>query len=94
MQVSFISPTTDRLKKKIPINTAIYKEAVQVPLFIWYSASVHTKNRGEIISETTPTSVVYPKVLELMGVKNPKTINNAGKYLKLDLQTIDYKNLK
>lgn len=83
-----------QIKEKDTYKHGDYKEAVQVPLFIWYSASVHTKNRGEIIPETTPTSVVYPKVLELMGVKNPKTINNAGKYLKLDLQTIDYKNLK
>ena len=71
-----------------------YKEAVQVPYFVWFSPSMNTDKKGQKIEEPTSITTVYSKVLELMGTKNPKTIDNTGKYLRLDLNTINYDDLK
>ncbi len=71
-----------------------YREAVQVPYFVWFSPSVKTDKKGQKIEEPTSITTVYSKVLELMGTKNPKTIDNTGKYLRLDLNTINYDDLK
>ena len=57
-----------------------YKEAVQVPYFVWFSPSIKTDKKGQKIEEPTSITTVYSKVLELMGTKNPKTIDNTGKY--------------
>ena len=71
-----------------------YREAVQVPYFVWFSPSIKTDKKGQKIEEPTSITTVYSKVLELMGTKNPKTIDNTGKYLRLDLNTIKYDDLK
>ena len=71
-----------------------YKEAVQVPYFVWFSPSIKTDKKGQKIEEPTSITTVYSKVLELMGTKNPKTIDNTGKYLRLDLNTMKYDDLK
>ena len=71
-----------------------YKEAVQVPYFVWFSPSIKTDKKGQKIEEPTSITTVYSKVLELMGTKNPKTVNNTGKYLRLDLNAIKYDDLK
>jgi len=71
-----------------------YKEAVQVPYFVWFSPSVKTDKKGQKIEEPTSITTVYSKVLELMGTKNPKTVDNTGKYLRLDLNTMKYDDLK
>ena len=71
-----------------------YREAQQVPYFIWYSDKINSDKKGKEIVETTATTTLYANVLNLMGVKNPKTINNSEKFLKLDLRSIDYKDLK
>ena len=71
-----------------------YREAVQVPYFVWFSPSVKTDKKGQKIEEPTSITTVYSKVLELMGTKNPKTVDNTGKYLRLDLNTIKYDDLK
>ncbi|MFC2450640.1 MAG: phosphoethanolamine transferase [Flavobacteriaceae bacterium] len=71
-----------------------YREAVQVPYFVWFSPSVKTDKKGQKIEEPTSITTVYSKVLELMGTKNPKTVDNTGKYLRLDLNTINYDDLK
>ena len=71
-----------------------YREAVQVPYFVWFSPSIKTDKKGQKIEESTSITTVYSKVLELMGTKNPKTIDNTGKYLRLDLNTINYDDLK
>lgn len=71
-----------------------YREAVQVPYFIWYSDKIDNVNKGKSIEAETSTSTVYSNVLHLMGVKNPKTIDNSGKYLKLNLTPMKYKDLK
>ena len=71
-----------------------YREAVQVPYFVWFSPSIKTDKKGQKIEEPTSITTVYSKVLELMGTKNPKTIDNTGKYLRLDLNTINYDDLK
>ena len=71
-----------------------YREAVQVPYFVWFSPSIKTDKKGQKIEEPTSITTVYSKVLELMGTKNPKTVDNTGKYLRLDLNTINYNDLK
>ena len=71
-----------------------YKEAVQVPYFVWFSPSIKTDKKGQKIEEPTSITTVYSKVLELMGTKNPKTVDNTGKYLRLDLNAIKYDDLK
>ena len=71
-----------------------YREAVQVPYFVWFSPSVKTDKKGQKIEEPTSITTVYSKVLELMGTKNPKTVDNTGKYLRLDLNTMKYDDLK
>lgn len=71
-----------------------YREAVQVPFFIWYSPLYKTKNRGVEVNKVVSTSIIYKTVLELMGVSNPKAVNNQGKYLKLDMKAIKYEELK
>ena len=71
-----------------------YKEAVQVPYFVWFSPSIKTDKKGQKIEEPTSITTVYSKVLELMGTKNPKTMDNTGKYLRLDLNTMKYDDLK
>ena len=71
-----------------------YKEAVQVPYFVWFSPSIKTDKKGQKIEEPTSITTVYSKVLELMGTKNPKTVDNTGKYLRLDLNTMKYDDLK
>ena len=71
-----------------------YREAVQVPYFVWFSPSMNTDKKGQKIEEPTSITTVYSKVLELMGIKNPKTVDNTGKYLRLDLNTIKYDDLK
>ena len=71
-----------------------YREAVQVPYFVWFSPSIKTDKKGQKIEEPTSITTVYSKVLELMGTKNPKTVDNTGKYLRLDLNTIKYDDLK
>ena len=71
-----------------------YREAQQVPYFIWYSDKINSNKKGKEIVETTATTTLYANVLNLMGVKNPKTIDNSEKFLKLDLHSIDYKDLK
>ena len=71
-----------------------YKEAVQVPYFVWFSPSIKTDKKGQKIEEPTSITTVYFKVLELMGTKNPKTVDNTGKYLRLDLNAIKYDDLK
>lgn len=71
-----------------------YREASEVPYFIWYSDGVETENKGKKIEELTSTTILYSNVLSLMGVKNPKTIDNSGKYLDLSLKAIEYKDLK
>lgn len=71
-----------------------YREASQVPYFIWYSDKIHSDKKGTQISELTSTATLYQNILDLMGVKNPKTIDNTGKYLQLDLKPILYKDLK
>ena len=71
-----------------------YREAVQVPYFVWFSPSIKTDKKGQKIEEPTSITTVYSKVLELMGTKNPKTIDNTGKYLRLDLNTMKYDDLK
>ena len=71
-----------------------YREAVQVPYFVWFSPSIKTDKKGQKIEESTSITTVYSKVLELMGTKNPKTIDNTGKYLRLDLNTMKYDDLK
>ena len=71
-----------------------YREAVQVPYFVWFSPSIKTDKKGQKIEEPTSITTVYSKVLELMGTKNPKTIDNTGKSLRLDLNTINYDDLK
>ena len=55
---------------------------------------MNTDKKGQKIEEPTSITTVYSKVLELMGTKNPKTIDNTGKYLRLDLNTINYDDLK
>ena len=71
-----------------------YREAVQVPYFVWFSPSIKTDKKGQKIEEPTSITTVYSKVLELMGTKNPKTVDNTGKYLRLDLNTMKYDDLK
>ena len=71
-----------------------YREAVQVPYFVWFSPSIKTDKKGQKIEKPTSITTVYSKVLELMGTKNPKTVDNTGKYLRLDLNTIKYDDLK
>ena len=71
-----------------------YREAVQVPYFVWFSPSIKTDKKGQKIEEPTSITTVYSKVLELMGTKNPKTVDNTGKYLRLDLNAIKYDDLK
>ena len=71
-----------------------YREAVQVPYFVWFSPSIKTDKKGQKIEEPTSITTVYSKVLELMGIKNPKTVDNTGKYLRLDLNTMKYDDLK
>ena len=71
-----------------------YREAVQVPYFVWFSPSIKTDKKGQKIEEPTSITTVYSKVLELMGTKNPKTVDNTGKYLRLNLNTIKYDDLK
>lgn len=71
-----------------------YREAIQVPYFIWYSEKINTNNRGKTIEKETSTATNYETILKLMGVKNLKTIDNSGKYLKLDLTSIKYEDLK
>lgn len=71
-----------------------YREAVQVPYFVWFSPSIKTDRKGQKIEEPTSITTVYSKVLELMGTKNPKTVDNTGKYLRLDLNAIKYDDLK
>ena len=71
-----------------------YREAVQVPYFVWFSPSIKTDKKGQKIEESTSITTVYSKVLELMGTKNPKTVDNTGKYLRLDLNAIKYDDLK
>ena len=71
-----------------------YREAVQVPYFVWFSPSIKTDKKGQKIEKPTSITTVYSKVLELMGTKNPKTVDNTGKYLRLDLNTMKYDDLK
>ncbi len=71
-----------------------YREAVQVPYFVWFSPSIKTDKKGQKVEEPTSITTVYSKVLELMGTKNPKTMDNTGKYLRLDLNTMKYDDLK
>ena len=71
-----------------------YKEASEVPYFIWFSDKIDWKKKGTEVLELTSTSTLYSNVLNLMGVKNPKTIDNTGKFLKLDLKSINYKDLE
>lgn len=59
-----------------------------------YSDKINSNKKGKEIVETTATTTLYANVLNLMGVKNPKTIDNSEKFLKLDLHSIDYKDLK
>ena len=49
-----------------------YREAIQVPYFVWFSPSMNTDKKGQKIEEPTSITTVYSKVLELMGTKNPK----------------------
>ena len=67
---------------------------MQVPYFVWFSPSIKTDKKGQKIEEPTSITTVYSKVLELMGTKNPKTVDNTGKYLRLDLNTMKYDYLK
>lgn len=71
-----------------------YREASEIPYFIWYSDKVNSLNKGKEIEELTSTTTLYSNILYLMGVKNPKTIDNTGKFLQLDLKPILYKDLK
>lgn len=71
-----------------------YREAVQVPYFIWYSNQIDNENKGTDIDAETSTATVYSNILSLMGVENPQMINNSGKFLKLNLVPIEYKDLK
>ena len=71
-----------------------YKEASEVPYFIWFSDKIDSKKKGTEVLELTSTSTLYSNVLNLMGVKNPKTTDNTGKFLKLDLKSINYKDLE
>ena len=71
-----------------------YKEASEVPYFIWFSDKIDSKKKGTEVLELTSTSTLYSNVLNLMGVKNPKTIDNTGRFLKLDLKSINYKDLE
>lgn len=71
-----------------------YREASEVPYFIWYSDKINSPNKGKEIAELTSTTMLYSNILHLMGMKNPKTIDNQGKYLKSDLKPILYKDLK
>lgn len=71
-----------------------YREASEVPYFIWYSKKINSEKKGKSISELTSTTTLYANVLGFMGVKNPNIVNNSGKYLNLKLNTIKYENLK
>ena len=83
-----------QIKKNEIYKHGDYKEAVQVPYFVWFSPSIKTDKKGQKIEEPTSITTVYSKVLELMGTKNPKTVDNTGKYLRLDLNAIKYDDLK
>ena len=48
-----------------------YREAIQVPYFVWFSPSMNTDKKGQKIEEPTSITTVYSKVLELMETKNP-----------------------
>lgn len=73
-----------------------YKEAVQVPFFIWYSDGLNSKNKGISVKKNINTCLLYDEILNLMGVTNPKSKynENENKYLKLDLNTINYSELQ
>ncbi|WP_051081506.1 phosphoethanolamine transferase [Riemerella columbina] len=83
-----------QVKKEGVYSHGDYREAVQVPYFIWYSPLYKTNERNTVVKDTISTSSLYSTVLQLMNVRNPKAVNNQGKYLKLDMSTIDYMDLK
>ena len=72
----------------------IFQELRNRSYFIWFSDKIDSKKKGTEVLELTSTSTLYSNVLNLMGVKNPKTIDNTGKFLKLDLKSINYKDLE
>ena len=71
------------------------RESTQVPFFVWYSNDVDVKYR-EIGTkqEETQTTIVFPMIMKLMGLKAPKNYKNKQfEYLKLDLTVIPYKKI-
>lgn len=71
-----------------------YREATEIPYFIWFSDEINNDKKGKEIQELTTSATLYKNVLELMGVKNPNAVDNSGKFLKTDLNTIKYEDLK
>lgn len=71
------------------------KESTKVPLYIWNSPLLPTnKRKVGFEDKLTQTTMLYPLIMEYMGLEALKNYKNEKlEYLKLDLTKINYNDL-